>query len=85
MRRPKLKLRASPLITVTTFVVVPWNAPYHERCGFRVLAGADLTPGQSAIRQAEDELWHGRWPRVAMRRDIVKRDPPSSRRRGWGT
>ena len=60
----------SPAITLTTFAEVPWNAPYYERCGFRVLDEADLTPGLSAIRRTEDERWHGRWPRVAMRRDV---------------
>jgi GNAT superfamily N-acetyltransferase len=57
-------------LTLTTFADVPWNAPYYERCGFRVVDEAQLTPGLAAIRQAEDELWQGRWPRVCMRRDV---------------
>jgi ribosomal protein S18 acetylase RimI-like enzyme len=59
-----------PALTLTTFADVPWNAPYYVRCGFRVLADADLTPGLRAVR--EHEAAHGldRWPRVCMRRDL---------------
>jgi hypothetical protein len=49
---------------------VPWNAPYHRRCGFWVLGEGELTPSLRAIR--EREIAHGldRWPRVCMRRDL---------------
>ncbi|MBT3156001.1 GNAT family N-acetyltransferase [Streptomyces sp. CHA1] len=40
-------------LTLTTFTEVPWNAPYYERCGFRVLAERELTPGLREIRRAE--------------------------------
>jgi GNAT superfamily N-acetyltransferase len=57
-------------LTLTTFTEVPWNAPYYARCGFRVLADSELSPGMRAIR--DREIAHGlhRWPRVYMRRDL---------------
>lgn len=59
-----------PALTLTTFTEVPWNAPYYERCGFRRLAEAELTPGLRRIREREAELGLDRWPRVCMRREV---------------
>jgi ribosomal protein S18 acetylase RimI-like enzyme len=59
-----------PALTLTTFSEVPWNAPYYERCGFRRLDEAELTPGLRAIRDREAEHGLDRWPRVCMRRDL---------------
>jgi GNAT superfamily N-acetyltransferase len=55
-------------LTLTTFTEVPWNAPYYERIGFRVLAEPDLTPGLRKIRATEAEHGLDRWPRVCMHR-----------------
>jgi GNAT superfamily N-acetyltransferase len=60
-----------PALTLTTFADVPWNGPYYQRCGFRVLAGDELTPGLRAIREHEIALGLDRWPRVCMRRDLI--------------
>lgn len=60
-----------PALTLTTFADVPWNGPYYERCGFRVLADDDLTPGLREIRAHEIALGLDRWPRVTMRRDLT--------------
>jgi GNAT superfamily N-acetyltransferase len=59
-----------PAVTLTTYTEVPWNGPYYERCGFRYLAEAELTPGLRTIRAAE--IAHGldQWPRACMRRDL---------------
>jgi hypothetical protein len=57
-------------LTLTTFSQVPWNAPYYERCGFRCLDEAELTPGLRAIRRHEAEMGLDRWPRLCMRRDL---------------
>ncbi|MCX4904300.1 GNAT family N-acetyltransferase [Streptomyces sp. NBC_00878] len=54
-------------LTLTTFAEVPWNAPYYERIGFRVLAESELTPGLRKIRATEAEHGLDRWPRVCMR------------------
>jgi len=57
-------------LTLTTFVHVPWNAPYYRRCGFRCLDETELTPGLRAIRRQEATHGLDRWPRVCMRRDL---------------
>jgi GNAT superfamily N-acetyltransferase len=59
-----------PALTLTTFAAVPWNAPYYERCGFRYLDEAELTPGLREIREREAAHGLDRWPRVCMRRDL---------------
>ncbi|MFI6760474.1 GNAT family N-acetyltransferase [Micromonospora sp. NPDC050417] len=64
--------RGMPALTLTTFVEVPWNAPYYERCGFRILTDDELTPGLRAIRDRETALGLDRWPRTAMRRDLLR-------------
>lgn len=57
-------------LTLTTFSHVPWNAPFYERMGFRILAPAELTPDLRATlaREAERGLDPAR--RVAMRRAL---------------
>jgi ribosomal protein S18 acetylase RimI-like enzyme len=62
--------RGLPALTLTTFTEVPWNAPYYERCGFRRLAEAELTPGLREVRRRESAQGLDRWPRVCMRRDL---------------
>ena len=59
-----------PALTLTTFADVPWNGPYYERCGFRVLADDELTHGLRA--KVETEAGFGLDPalRVVMRRDL---------------
>ncbi|MEO3745770.1 GNAT family N-acetyltransferase [Plantactinospora sp. B5E13] len=59
-----------PALTLTTFLEVPWNAPYYRRCGFRVLDNSELTPGLRAIRAHEAALGLDEWPRVCMCRDL---------------
>lgn len=53
-------------VTLTTFRDVPWNRPFYERRGFRVLDPGELTPGLA--RKVRDEAAHGLVPelRVAM-------------------
>ncbi|WP_406637874.1 GNAT family N-acetyltransferase [Amycolatopsis sp. WGS_07] len=53
-------------LTLTTFAEVPWNAPYYERLGFRVLAEEKQGPKLREIRRAEIARGLDRWPRVAM-------------------
>lgn len=40
-------------VTLTTFRDVPWNRPWYERRGYRVLAEDEWTPGLVARRQEE--------------------------------
>ncbi|NUO59744.1 MAG: GNAT family N-acetyltransferase, partial [Hamadaea sp.] len=56
--------------TLTTFVEVPWNAPYYARHGYRLLGEDELTSGLRAIRAREAALGLDKWPRTAMRRDL---------------
>ncbi len=62
--------RGLPALTLTTFAAVPWNAPYYERLGFRVLADAEIGDGLRAIRRAEAARGLDAWPRVAMVRPL---------------
>jgi GNAT superfamily N-acetyltransferase len=43
-------------VTLTTFAEVPWNRPFYERRGFRVLAEGELTAGVRARREEEAAL-----------------------------
>ena len=63
-------LAGLPALTLITFSQVPWNAPYYERCGFRRLGEAELTPGLREIRRREAGHGLDRWPRVGMRREL---------------
>lgn len=59
--------RAMPAVTLTTFVDVPWNAPYYERRGFRTLTDAELTPELAAVRAHEAANGLDPRTRVCMR------------------
>jgi GNAT superfamily N-acetyltransferase len=62
--------RHLPAITLTTFTDVPWNGPYYQRLGFRVVDEAQLTPGLRRIRSSEADRGLDAWPRAAMRLDL---------------
>lgn len=57
-------------VTLMTFRDVPWNRPYYERLGFRIVEDGDLTAGLLALAAHETALGIDRWPRVAMRRRL---------------
>ncbi len=59
-------------LSLTTFVEVPWNAPYYERLGFRRVAPEQLGAGLTAVRSYEAELGLDRWPRTAMARPLTE-------------
>ena len=58
-------------LTLTTFVNVPWNAPYYRRLGFMEIPDGGLSPGLAAVRRREAEIGLDRWPRTAMRRTLA--------------
>ncbi len=62
--------RGMKALTLTTFAAVPWNAPYYERLGFRVVPEAEMGTGLRSIRRAEAARGLDAWPRVAMTRPI---------------
>lgn len=53
-------------VTLTTFTEVPWNAPYYQRCGFRILADHETGPELAELLGTERR--RGTAPRVAMLR-----------------
>ncbi len=57
-------------MTLTTFELVPWNAPYYVRLGFAVLPHGEQSAQLRAIRSAEVERGLDAWPRVAMCRQL---------------
>ncbi len=64
-----------PVLTLTTFRDVPWNAPYYRRLGFATVDAADQGPELTALVAHEAASIPGDAPRVAMRR-LLK--PPST-------
>ena len=55
-------------VTLTTFRDVPWNMPFYERLGFRVIPTPELSPALCAVVQ--DETRRGLDP---LRRVVMKR------------
>jgi len=56
--------RPGRVVTLTTFRDVPWNQPYYERLGFRVVTGT--SPGLAAIMSEEASRGLDPATRVAM-------------------
>ena len=77
--------RGSRAVTLTTFDDVPWNRPWYERHGFRVLRDSELSPGLRAVRDRESALGLPADLRVVMRRDLggALRDEPLPAERAW--
>lgn len=40
-------------LTLTTYANVPWNAPYYERLGFRIMREDQITEGLRRLREHE--------------------------------
>jgi GNAT superfamily N-acetyltransferase len=61
---------ARSAITLTTFGEVPWNRPFYEHLGFRVLTDDEIGPELRAVRDGETA--HGLDPdlRVCMQLDL---------------
>ncbi|MGG7103415.1 GNAT family N-acetyltransferase [Rhodococcus sp. 24CO] len=67
------------VVTLTTFVDVPWNAPYYERLGFERIPEGTLSPDLIRIRALEQAAGLDSWPRVTMSRPALRRRPSTSR------
>jgi GNAT superfamily N-acetyltransferase len=63
--------RGLAALTLTTFIDVPWNAPYYRRLGFTDLPDDEVGPELQAIRDTETA--HGLDPatRVCMHRPVL--------------
>jgi len=59
-------------LTLTTFSDVPWNRPYYERLGFRVLNGGEVTAGLRRIVDAETAHGLDTERRACIRRSISR-------------
>lgn len=59
-------------LTLTTYAGVPWNAPYYQRLGFRVVTDEEMTEGLRSIRADEAARGLDAWPRVTMVRLITR-------------
>ena len=59
-----------PALSLTTFVDVPWNAPYYARLGFDVVQPAAYGPQLAELVAHEAQTIPGDAPRVVMRRDV---------------
>src|SRR5262245_34090737 len=57
-------------LTLTTYVDVPWNAPYYKRLGFRNLPLDEETQGLRTIKERERAAGLEVWPRTTMSRDL---------------
>jgi GNAT superfamily N-acetyltransferase len=59
-------------VSLTTFRDVPFNGPFYEGCGFRVIDPDLHGPQLAAIRQIERDSGIDVAPRVAMRRRLER-------------
>lgn len=59
-----------PAVTLTTFRDIPWNAPFYQKLGFRILETEELTPSQLQIVEEEERHGLKRELRVMMRYEI---------------
>ena len=57
-------------LTLTTYLDVPWNAPYYRRLGFRHLSPDEETPGLRMIKRRERAAGLEVWPRTSMSRRL---------------
>lgn len=62
--------RGLDAVTLTTFRTIPWNCPFYERLGFRVLDEDALSPRLRELLDLEDTHGLRRDTRCAMQLDI---------------
>jgi GNAT superfamily N-acetyltransferase len=65
------RAQSLPAATLTTLRHVPWNAPFYQRMGFRVLEPAELTTELRELLAAEIARGLPAEGRVAMRRELA--------------
>lgn len=57
--------------TLTTYRDVPWNAPAYARMGYSAFTPGPDRPDLRAIQAGEAGAGFARWPRVAMRKNLL--------------
>jgi len=63
-------------VTLTTFRDIPWNAPFYESAGFRLLTPREVGPGLAAIVHEEAARGLDPGERVVMRRELAVEPKP---------
>lgn len=63
------KQQGYPAITLSTFRDVPWNAPFYERIGFRVIEEVEMSTEVRGWFREETRVWFP-LARVWMRREL---------------
>lgn len=58
-------------IFLSTYLGVPWNAPFYTRRGFNVVPLGQYTAAMRLERAHERQLGHPIWRRCLMRRDLA--------------
>jgi N-acetylglutamate synthase-like GNAT family acetyltransferase len=58
-------------LTLTTYLHVPWNAPYYTRLGFTIVPDGEQPRELQTLRRSERERGLDAWPRVAMHRPVA--------------
>lgn len=66
--------RGLAALTLTTYLDVPWNAPYYQRLGFQIMAESEIGDELRRICEHEQARGLARWPRVTMRRHVGNQD-----------
>lgn len=64
----RLGARGASDVWLTTYAHVPWNGPFYERCGFRVVAEAHCSPQLRRILEEQRAALPEPEQRVAMLR-----------------
>jgi GNAT superfamily N-acetyltransferase len=61
-----------PALYLSTYLGVPWNAPFYERRGFSALPRADWPPAFRLQFTIENSHGHPPWRRTILRRPIMQ-------------
>jgi GNAT superfamily N-acetyltransferase len=62
--------RGIKTMSLSTFRDIPWNAPYYERLGFRIVPESELTEYLIGVREAEARVGLPVSQRVIMRKHL---------------
>lgn len=72
------KLQGYPVVTLSTFRDIPWNAPFYLKLGFRILDESELTIGFQQIRLQELEAGLPISERVIMHHELQPPNNPAA-------
>jgi 4-diphosphocytidyl-2-C-methyl-D-erythritol kinase len=63
-------------LTLSTYIDVPWNAPFYRRRGFREVLAHERTSGLERVLEIERQKGFPMERRVLMRRELLVRTSP---------